>query len=108
MHRDEQLLLELLGPLREQARDRVRAFAEEPLGRFVKVAGERLIRAKVEARTITLEDVAAVVNEAAQVDLERRQGTKSAPSSSSSSSTSSSSSSDAEPFTIDAEFEVER
>jgi hypothetical protein len=68
MNPDEQLLLDLLAPIREQAKERVRAFA-----------GNRLMRAKVEGRTITLEDVAEVVNEAAQVDRETRGRTPETP-----------------------------
>lgn len=62
----------MLGPLREAARERVRAFAEEPLGRFVRIAGQRMMQAKVEGRTANLYDLQAVVDEAIRVDEEKK------------------------------------
>lgn len=70
--KNQEMLESMLGPLREAARERVRAFAEEPLGRFVRIAGQRMMQAKVEGRTANLYDLQAVVDEAIRVDEEKK------------------------------------
>lgn len=71
MHVDP-FLLEMLAPLKEQARERLRDFGEQPLGRFVKIAGQRVIACKVEGRTVTLHDLKAVVDEAVACEEETK------------------------------------
>lgn len=67
-----EMIAEIIAPLKEAARERVRAFAEEPLGRFVKIAGNRLMACKAQGREVTLEDLQAVIDEAVEVDREKR------------------------------------
>lgn len=65
---NERMVLEMLLPLKEHAREKARAWAQEPLGRFVKVAGQRVILCKAEGRSFTIHDLKAVVDEAVAVE----------------------------------------
>jgi len=68
----QKFLLELFLPLKEQARERMRSWGEEPLGRFVKIAGQRAILCKAEGRQVSIHDLKAVVDEAANVEGAKR------------------------------------
>lgn len=65
------MISEIIAPLKEAARERVKAFAQEPLGRFVKIAGNRIMACHAQGRQVSLEDLQAVVNEAVEVDREK-------------------------------------
>ena len=65
------MISEIIAPLKEAARERVKAFAQEPLGRFVKIAGNRIMACHAQNRQVSLEDLQAVVNEAVEVDREK-------------------------------------
>jgi len=62
------MLLEMLLPLKEQAREKIRDFGSQPLGRFIRIAGQRVIACQVEGRQVSIHDLKAVVDEAVKAD----------------------------------------
>jgi hypothetical protein len=72
--RNLDMLAEILAPLKDAARTRVLAFAEEPLGRFVKIAGNRIMACHAQNRQVSLEDLQSVIDEAVAVDREKKGG----------------------------------
>lgn len=68
MHDSHAMLLEMLLPLKEQAREKIRDFGSQPLGRFIKIAGQRVIACQVEGRQVSIHDLKAVVDEAVKAE----------------------------------------
>jgi hypothetical protein len=70
--RNAEMISEIIAPLKEAARERVRAFAEEPLGRFIKIAGNRMMACHAQGRQVNLEDLQAIIDEAVEVDRQKK------------------------------------
>lgn len=67
---NKQMLEDILMPLKDRAKDEIRAFAMQPLGRLVKAAGVQVMRVKVEEREFKLEDLAMILNAAVSIEKE--------------------------------------
>lgn len=61
-------IYELLLPVKEKLKTEITEFKKRPIGRFIQVAGQRVIASKIDGRGFNWADLEAMAREAAEAE----------------------------------------